>query len=244
MWRASGSCCRRRHDGAPASGPQGLGRRPGAGAGGRRLAGRTRCHSAPRRHAKLTAACRARAMAAKSMWPPPRSRWVRTAVTSMRRRASRARSAVRCSAHRQRVARPPKPAGGSSCKTPAGAIRKDRAAASMVRPTRRWCRSRAPMRWAMPDGRGAACPVKPSGRPRPRPAVRMRHWSAHQPHGHGDAAAARSAAAGGPAPSAVIKGGSFLCAATYCVRYRASARHPHEAHLPAAHVGFRTARPA
>lgn len=67
---------------------------------------------------------------------------------------------------------------------------------------------------------------------------------AHQPHGHGDAAAARTGTDGAPAPSAVIKGGSFLCAATYCVRYRASARHPHEADLPAAHVGFRTARPA
>lgn len=40
--------------------------------------------------------------------------------------------------------------------------------------------------------------------------------------------------------SAVIKGGSFLCAASYCARYRATARHPHEAHLAAAHVGFRT----
>lgn len=40
----------------------------------------------------------------------------------------------------------------------------------------------------------------------------------------------------------VIKGGSFLCAASYCARYRASARHPHEAHLAAAHVGFRTVK--
>lgn len=40
----------------------------------------------------------------------------------------------------------------------------------------------------------------------------------------------------------VIKGGSFLCAASYCARYRASARHPHEAHLGAAHVGFRTVK--
>jgi len=42
------------------------------------------------------------------------------------------------------------------------------------------------------------------------------------------------------AEPAVIKGGSFLCAASYCARYRSSARHPHEAHLAAAHVGFRT----
>jgi formylglycine-generating enzyme len=40
----------------------------------------------------------------------------------------------------------------------------------------------------------------------------------------------------------VIKGGSFLCAPSYCARYRASARHPHEAHLAAAHVGFRTVK--
>jgi formylglycine-generating enzyme len=40
----------------------------------------------------------------------------------------------------------------------------------------------------------------------------------------------------------VIKGGSFLCAPSYCARYRASARHPHEAHLAASHVGFRTVR--
>lgn len=40
----------------------------------------------------------------------------------------------------------------------------------------------------------------------------------------------------------VIKGGSFLCAPSYCARYRASARHPHEAHLAAPHVGFRTVR--
>jgi formylglycine-generating enzyme required for sulfatase activity len=38
----------------------------------------------------------------------------------------------------------------------------------------------------------------------------------------------------------VIKGGSFLCAASYCSRYRASARYPQDAHLGASHVGFRT----
>lgn len=37
-----------------------------------------------------------------------------------------------------------------------------------------------------------------------------------------------------------IKGGSFLCAANYCMRYRASARHPQEADLAISHVGFRT----
>lgn len=39
---------------------------------------------------------------------------------------------------------------------------------------------------------------------------------------------------------AVIKGGSYLCAANYCVRYRAAARYPQEIDLPTTHVGFRT----
>ena len=38
----------------------------------------------------------------------------------------------------------------------------------------------------------------------------------------------------------VIKGGSFLCSANYCVRARASSRQPEEADLPASHLGFRT----
>lgn len=37
-----------------------------------------------------------------------------------------------------------------------------------------------------------------------------------------------------------IKGGSFLCAANYCMRYRASARHAQEIDLGISHVGFRT----
>lgn len=47
---------------------------------------------------------------------------------------------------------------------------------------------------------------------------------------------------GAPAQPArhVIKGGSWLCAASYCMRYRAGARQPQEADLGTAHVGFRT----
>lgn len=44
----------------------------------------------------------------------------------------------------------------------------------------------------------------------------------------------------GTAPRRVIKGGSFLCSADYCVRARASSRQPQEADLPASHLGFRT----
>ncbi|WP_373996941.1 SUMF1/EgtB/PvdO family nonheme iron enzyme [Duganella sp. FT27W] len=73
-----------------------------------------------------------------------------------------------------------------------------------------------------------------------------------QPHANGDTAVAAGRIAGaGNAPKApnagnaanatmVIKGGSFLCAPDYCVRYRASARESQERDLAAAHIGFRT----
>jgi formylglycine-generating enzyme len=38
----------------------------------------------------------------------------------------------------------------------------------------------------------------------------------------------------------VIKGGSFLCAPDFCVRYRPASRQPQEEQLGAMHVGFRT----
>jgi len=38
----------------------------------------------------------------------------------------------------------------------------------------------------------------------------------------------------------VIKGGSYLCAPSYCMRYRAGARQAQEGDLGASHVGFRT----
>ena len=41
-------------------------------------------------------------------------------------------------------------------------------------------------------------------------------------------------------PAHVIKGGSFLCAPNYCMRYRAAARQPQEDGLGTSHVGFRT----
>lgn len=40
----------------------------------------------------------------------------------------------------------------------------------------------------------------------------------------------------------VIKGGSHLCAANYCARYRSSARQPQEVGLGTSHIGFRTVR--
>lgn len=41
-------------------------------------------------------------------------------------------------------------------------------------------------------------------------------------------------------PARVIKGGSFLCAANFCARYRVSARHPQEPTMATQHIGFRT----
>lgn len=40
----------------------------------------------------------------------------------------------------------------------------------------------------------------------------------------------------------VIKGGSFLCAPNYCMRYRAGARQPQDDDLAVSHLGFRTVK--
>ena len=40
----------------------------------------------------------------------------------------------------------------------------------------------------------------------------------------------------------VIKGGSYLCAPSFCARYRVSARHAQEADVATMHIGFRTVR--
>lgn len=45
---------------------------------------------------------------------------------------------------------------------------------------------------------------------------------------------------GDPTGRHVIKGGSYLCAPNYCMRYRAGARQAQEDDLAASHVGFRT----
>jgi formylglycine-generating enzyme required for sulfatase activity len=50
---------------------------------------------------------------------------------------------------------------------------------------------------------------------------------------------ARTPAAGDPVM--VIKGGSYLCAASFCQRYRPPARQGQESSLPTNHIGFRIA---
>ncbi|HEV2269681.1 MAG TPA: SUMF1/EgtB/PvdO family nonheme iron enzyme [Steroidobacteraceae bacterium] len=37
----------------------------------------------------------------------------------------------------------------------------------------------------------------------------------------------------------VVKGGSFLCAANYCRRYRPAAKFPRPVDSPSSHLGFR-----
>jgi formylglycine-generating enzyme len=44
-------------------------------------------------------------------------------------------------------------------------------------------------------------------------------------------------------PRRVIKGGSFLCADSYCLRYRPAARRPQMVDTGMSHVGFRCVRP-
>ncbi|MEQ8268105.1 MAG: formylglycine-generating enzyme family protein [Parvibaculum sp.] len=44
----------------------------------------------------------------------------------------------------------------------------------------------------------------------------------------------------GTAAARVIKGGSWLCAPNYCLRYRPGARQPQEEDLATTHLGFRT----
>ena len=67
------------------------------------------------------------------------------------------------------------------------------------------------------------------------------YLGARQAHGNGDPAAlVTKTKPDTEATVNVIKGGSFLCAKDYCVRYRSSARHPQETNLGVAHVGFRT----
>jgi formylglycine-generating enzyme len=45
-----------------------------------------------------------------------------------------------------------------------------------------------------------------------------------------------------PVPRKVVKGGSFLCADTYCLRYRPAARRPQMVDTGMSHVGFRCVR--
>ena len=62
--------------------------------------------------------------------------------------------------------------------------------------------------------------------------------AATDPSGPSESLAAQRGGAAGA--SVVIKGGSWLCAPSFCARYRPSARQPQELSLGTSHLGFRT----
>lgn len=66
-------------------------------------------------------------------------------------------------------------------------------------------------------------------------------WGPLISHANGDPGRLRASNASTPY---VIKGGSYLCASSYCARYRTAARERQEADLATSHVGFRTIRRA
>ena len=62
------------------------------------------------------------------------------------------------------------------------------------------------------------------------------------PRGGSEAASLDSAQPQFSIPRKVIKGGSFLCADTYCMRYRPAARRPQMVDTGMSHIGFRCVR--
>jgi formylglycine-generating enzyme required for sulfatase activity len=68
------------------------------------------------------------------------------------------------------------------------------------------------------DGKACCTPVNPRGGPK------------SDSHDH---------CGGPPIPRKVLKGGSHLCAPSYCRRYRPAARHPQPIDTSASHIGFR-----
>lgn len=67
-------------------------------------------------------------------------------------------------------------------------------------------------------------------------------WGPIISHANGDPGLSRNFL--GTSRPQVIKGGSYLCASSYCARYRTAARERQEADLATSHVGFRTIRRA
>jgi len=78
-----------------------------------------------------------------------------------------------------------------------------------------------------PRGTGAGAPASPCCSPRRNPRVGTPEAS----HDVGRA--------GAHIPRRVIKGGSHLCAPTYCLRYRPAARQPEAVDTSTSHIGFR-----
>ncbi|MBL8381127.1 MAG: formylglycine-generating enzyme family protein [Burkholderiales bacterium] len=69
-------------------------------------------------------------------------------------------------------------------------------------------------------------------------------WSAPGHPARDDAAPCCAPAPDAPAARRVIKGGSYLCAANYCQRYRPAARQGQAVDVPTGHLGLRCVSPA
>jgi formylglycine-generating enzyme len=78
-----------------------------------------------------------------------------------------------------------------------------------------------------PLGAGSESPVSPCCKPPPNPRAQPPD-ACHEPGGSGP-----------DIPSRVIKGGSHLCAPSYCLRYRPAARQPETIDTSTSHIGFR-----
>ncbi|WP_027008263.1 formylglycine-generating enzyme family protein [Conexibacter woesei] len=64
----------------------------------------------------------------------------------------------------------------------------------------------------------------------------------HDPRGGDETTSLDPAQPQFPVPRKVVKGGSFLCADSYCLRYRPAARRPQMIDTGTSHIGFRTVR--
>lgn len=80
------------------------------------------------------------------------------------------------------------------------------------------------------DGAGSETPMKPCCGPPANPAVASPDASYDVGH------------PGAHLPRRVIKGGSHLCAPSYCLRYRPAARQPEAIDTSTSHIGFRCVR--
>lgn len=79
-------------------------------------------------------------------------------------------------------------------------------------------------------GAGTDAPASPCCKPPPNPRVET-------PEGSYDVGRP-----GAHIPRRVIKGGSHLCAPSYCLRYRPAARQPEAIDTSTSHIGFRCVR--